>query len=174
MSNIAPPGGEFPPENPPRAPYAYPAPSQPVAPWPQAPPGYQPYSVGGPVATAPKSGTLLAGGIVAVVLSAFTIFAGLAIALIGGAIGSLADDIGGLIVLFGLGVLAFGGFGLASGIGAIRRRQWGRICSIVFGSINGAFALFALISEPDGGGIVYLAMSVAIVVLCAIGSASAA
>lgn len=175
MSNIPPIDGDRPPQNtPPRDPYAYPAPSQPVVPRPQTPPGYQPYSVVGPAPSEPKSGVLLAGGIVAVVLSAFTILVGLAIALLGGAINDFVTDIGDVIILIGLAVVAFGGFGLASGIGAIRRRQWGRICSIVFGSINAAFALLSLASEPDGGGVVYLAMSVAIVLLCALGPASLA
>lgn len=175
MSNIPPIDGDRPRESiSPRDPYAYPAPSQPVAPRLQAPPGYQPYNLAGAGPSEPKSGVLLAGGIVAVVMSAFTILVGIAMALLGGAIGSLVNDIGGLIVLLGLAVIAFGGFGLASGISAIRQRQWGRIGSIVFGSINGAFALLALVSEPDGGGVVYLAMSVAIVLLCAMGPASAA
>lgn len=176
MSNIPPPGGGENPVVPPRGQFAAPAPPPPGQ-YPGAPAGYQPYDVGGMHAMAPpapKSGKLLAGGIVAVVLAAFTLLIGLAVALLGDAINDFADDLGNAIVLIGLAVAAFGGFGLAAGIGAIMRRGWGRICSIVFGSVNGVFALLALVSEPDGSGVVYLAMSVAIVVLCSLGPATPA
>lgn len=140
-----------------------------------APDGYQPYGAGAPFdAAPPKSGMLLAGGIVAVILAVFTILVGLAIALLGSAFSGLDGNIGASIALLGLGVAAFGAFGLVSGIGAIMRRQWGRICSIVFGGVNSAFALLALVSEPDGGGVVYLAISATIVGLCVGGPASPA
>ncbi|WP_041298465.1 hypothetical protein [Ilumatobacter coccineus] len=174
MSNIPPPGGGENPMQPPPDPFAAPAspPSMPQPP--TAPVGYQPYPVGGAhtMAQPAKSGKLLAGGIVAVVLAAFTILVGLVIALLGDAINDIASDFGNAVVLIGMVVAALGGFGLAAGIGAIMRRSWGRICSIVYGSINGVLAVLGLASEPDGSSVVYLAMSVAIVVLCALGPAT--
>lgn len=135
------------------------------------PQGYQPYPSGTAFAQpVKKSGTLLAGGIVAVVLALFIGLAGFAIVLLGDFFGNWDSDIGGVVILLGLAVLAFAAFGLAAGIGAILRRGWGKVCTIVFGAVNGVISLASFGSDDGAGGsITYLVISLAIVVLGAIG-----
>ncbi len=150
-------------------PPAYPAPDAAGA-----PAGYQPYAVEAMQHhVASKSGMLLAGGILSVMLAVFVGFVGLAIALLGSVVGGIGG-VGASIALFGLAIAAFAAFGFVGGIGAIMRRQWGRICTIVFGGIHALFALATIVAERDGGGLIYLAFSATTVGLCVAGPASPA
>ena len=191
MTDMPPPGDDparFPrpdspaPAGPPRGPDRSPTadfssgdPSRPATSPPQAvPAGYSPFGQQPTTPTEPRSGRLLAGGIVAVVLSVLIGLLGLVLLLVGAAVDDLVEGFGGVIRVVGLLVLVFAGFGAAGGVGAILRRNWGRICSIVFGAINLVFALLSLVGNSDGRGstLVYLALSGAIVLLCATGPAS--
>lgn len=123
---------------------------------------------------APKHpGLLLAGGIVAVILSVLVGLVGIAVLLISSVLDSFGGSFSGTVGVFGLVILAFGGFGMVSGIGAIMRRMWGKICAIVFGGVNLAVAVPALLTdrENQASSFVYVALAGSIVVLCSIGSA---
>ena len=138
---------------------------------------------------APRSALLLTGGILSVALASLTTLVALVLLALGnaldGAVTGLGADVDGSLAGMGAAVrivaALVGGLGLlgiVAGIGAILRRRWGRIGAIVYGSINLALALLAVVASASdgagvgGGSLFLLAVSAAIVGFCVRGPAS--
>ena len=121
---------------------------------------------------------MLTGGIASVLLGIVTTILGIVFVVLGGTIDDVLSGLGNAIRAVGLVVAGFGAFGVVGGIGAIMRRQWGRVCAIVYGGINLALAILGLIGSltggdgVSGGTVFYVVLSAAIVGFCATGPAS--
>jgi hypothetical protein len=59
---------------------------------------------------------------------------------------AVAGIAGGAVAVMGVIVMVMGVPTIVAGIGVLKRRQWGRILTLVLGALAGALAVFALVS----------------------------
>ncbi|HSP15571.1 MAG TPA: hypothetical protein VLV78_12535 [Thermoanaerobaculia bacterium] len=99
-----------------------------------------------------------------IVYGAFFLVVGLFLFLVVAGAGALSGDRGAMLITGTVGLIVGGAFILFSipsivgGIGVLKRREWGRILTIILsffhllnfpiGTIVGAYSLWALFSEP--------------------------
>jgi hypothetical protein len=66
------------------------------------------------------------------------------------------QTVGVIIMATAVLTLLWGGLAIAGGVGLIKRRNWGRILTLVLGGIAGVLAILSLIGTFQGGGVASL------------------
>jgi hypothetical protein len=133
-----------------------------------------------------RSGAVTAVGIVNLVLGALDILAGIAVMVGGAAIlglsGAAANQEGvteeqrkamaavggmgaGIAVAIGVCIMIFGIPLIIAGIGVLKRRNWGRILTIVLGIIAGLLGVLSLLNHSIAGAVIYIAYCILVLVV---------
>jgi hypothetical protein len=71
----------------------------------------------------------------------------------------------GLIAAIGVCIMIFGIPLILAGIGVLKRRNWGRILTIVLGFIAGLFGVLSLLNHSFVGAVIYIAYCVFVLVV---------
>ena len=112
------------------------------------PPSYVAYGTP-PAAPEPRTGLLLAAGIIAIVEAVPLLLIGALALLLG--IGSGDDNVfGDLVAVAGAMLAGLGAAWLVAGIGGVLRRQWGRVLLIVGNSLALLSSLRGLFDRANG------------------------
>jgi hypothetical protein len=62
-----------------------------------------------------------------------------------------ATIVGGVLIVLGILVLLLSLPTIIAGVGIVKRRQWGRILTLILGGISGVLGLLSLIALQPGG-----------------------
>jgi hypothetical protein len=114
---------------------------------------------------APRPGSVTGAAIALIVLGVLFGLGGLLVTLLGALVGAagevppeLSDQlgslslnaIGGLAILVGLALTAFGAVSVASGIGALAGRSWARVAGMIAALLGTIFSLTGIFPVSDG------------------------
>lgn len=115
----------------------------------EMPPSYVAYDSQPSTEPEPRTGLLLAAGIIAIVEAVPLLLIGVLAVLLG--VGSGDDNIfGDLVAVVGAMLAGLGAAWLVAGIGGVLRRQWGRVLLIVGNSLALLGSLRAMLDRANG------------------------